>query len=179
VSFEPLADRARWRIIYDDLLVTASTGQLLTYEVLATALGIDPEADRHVIQAAIRRAAKEYLEADKRALDVVPNKGYRVVEAPEHLRLARRHQQRASRQLVAGHSKTVNVDLTGLDPETRHAFEVVGRALALQMDFNRRLGGRQEELEDTMSQVLASQERSAGEIAVLRNRLERLESGRD
>lgn len=174
--FQPSGDRARWQIVYDEL-TGQDIGAVVTYETLGTLLQLDPDADRHAIQMAVRRAAKEYLQADKRALDVTPNKGYRIVEAAEHLRLAKGHQRRAGRQLVAGYSKTVNVDLSGLEPETRHAFEIVARAFSMQMDFNRRFDVRQQRLEAAINQVTESATRSEQEIAELRARLERLESG--
>lgn len=173
--FDPIGDRARWRILYEDVLTLRDHGDVVTYETLGKALDLDPTDERHVIQMAVRRAAREYEEVDKRALDAVPNVGYRVVNAVEHMGLARRQQRRSHRALKAGKSKVVNVDMQGLDSETRKAFEVVARAFALQMDFNRRMDVRQKRLEDVTQSVTERQERSEAEIAQLRERLARLE----
>lgn len=173
--FEPLGTRSRWRIIYEDVLTTRDHGSVVTYAELGKALDLDPDDDRHTIQMAVRRAAREYEEEDKRALDAVPNVGYRVVQAAEHMALARRQQRRSHRALRAGKSKVDNVDLAALDPEARKAFEVVARAFAMQMDFNRRMDIRQKRLEDTTKAVTERQDRSDAEIARLRERLERLE----
>lgn len=172
--FQPVGDRARWRIVYD-LLKTVPTGSMLGYDHIAGALDLDPETDRHVLQMAVRRAAKEHEQADQRAIEAVPNQGYRVVQAPEHLRLARQQQRRSSKALERGQSKVVHVDLTGLEPETRRAFEVVARAFALQMDMNRRLDVRQSKLEEAVNGMSARTDRTEQELADLKARLARLE----
>lgn len=173
--FKPAGERAQWREVYD-VLRSAHVGDVVTYTALAESLGMDAETDRHRIQMATRRAAQEYERQDKHALDVVHNIGYRIVAAPEHLTLARRHQKRSTRSLARGHSKAVNVDLSGVDEATRHALDVVAQAFALQMDYNRRFDVRQRRLESVLSTVTERTERSEAEIAELRARLERLES---
>lgn len=172
--FQPIGSEARWRIVYD-LLAAASTGDVVTYDDLAQALDLNPETDRQAMQSAMRRAAKHHERTDKRAVDAVPNVGYRVVEAPEHLQLARRYQKRAGNALASGHSKAVNVDLAGLEPQVRHAFEVVAQAFSMQMDFNRRFDVRQRKLEQTVAQIVDRETRSQREIDELKARLERLE----
>jgi len=136
---------------------------------------MDPATDRHRIQMTVRRAAQEHEREDKRALDAVPNVGYRIVKANEHLILAHRQQRRSSRALARGHSKAINVDLSNVDEATRHALDVVAQAFALQMDFNRRFDVRQRRLEGALSSVNEKAARSEGEIAELKARLERLE----
>lgn len=172
--FEPVGETARWRIIYS-LLEPLSTGSTLTYEQMGEALNLHPEDDRHSIQMAVRRAARESEQVDKRALEAVPNVGYRIVEPTEHGRLAVRQQQKSSRALKAGRSKVVNVDLNGVDPEVRKAFEVMAQAFSMQLDFNRRMDVRQKRLEDAVDSMAQKHDRSAGEVAALRERLERLE----
>jgi hypothetical protein len=172
--FTPKGDRARWRAVYD-LLRGSAVGDVITYEQIGEALDLDPEDDRHRIQMAVRRAAKEHEEQDRRAIEVVPNSGYRIVEAPEHLRLARKQQKKSSRALVRGHSKVTHVDLSGMDPDTRHAFEVVARAFTMQMEFNKRFDVRQERIENAVSEMTERTERTEQEIADLKARLARLE----
>lgn len=174
--FEPLGNRARWRILYE-ILSKKPTGATVTYEELAAGLDLDPDDDRHAIQMTMRRAAKESESEDKRALESVQNVGYRIVEAEEHLRLARSQQKRAGRALVRGKSKVVNVDLNGVDPEVRKAFEVVAQAFSMQMEMIHRTNIRQANLEDVISTINERSDRSESEIAALRERLERLESG--
>jgi hypothetical protein len=176
--FQPAGETARWRIIYDLLLKTA-TGSTITYAELGAALDLDPDDDRHIIQMAVRRAAREHEVAEGRALDVVTNVGYRIVHVPEHLILARRQQRKAGRALERGRSKVDHVDLTGVDSETRRAFEIVAQAFALQADFNRRLDIRQKRLEKQVNAAMSAQQANADELADLRARLERLEAEQD
>jgi phage shock protein A len=177
-AFEPVGDRARWRVLYE-LLVPLQVGGVLTYDEMATALGLDPRTDRRTVQLAMRRAAQELLEVHKRAVDVIPNEGYRIVEPEQHLSLARRHQRKAGNALVRGQSKVVNVDYNRIDPETRKAFEIVAGVFAAQIDFNRRMDVRQDKLEAALAAVTrkteAQAERTDEEIAELRARLKWLE----
>lgn len=175
--FEPVGDTARWRVVYG-MLLKAATGSTVTYEAMGGALHLDPDDDRHTIQMAVRRAAREHEVADGRALDAVPNVGYRIVEVPEHLVLARRHQKKAGRSLARGQSKVEHVDLSGVDPDTRRAFEVVAIAFKMQADFNRRLDIRQKRLESQVQAAVSAQEHTSDEIAELRERLEKLEAER-
>jgi hypothetical protein len=181
--FEPVGERARWRVIYD-LLREAPTDSVVSYKELGDALGLDPDKQRHSIQMAIRRAAAEHENEDNRAVDVVPNEGYRVVAASEHLTLARRHQKKAGKALARGHSKAVHVDLAGVDPEIRKALEVTAQAFSLQMDFNRRFAVRQSQLEKAVREItdtqVADRKRTDDEVARLRERVELLErDGKD
>ena len=87
--FKPAGEQARWKYLYDLLKVT-DEDQVLTYDEMAAALNLDPLEDRMSIRAALYRAAKELEEVDRRAVAVVPNRGYRVVRPKEHVELARR-----------------------------------------------------------------------------------------
>jgi hypothetical protein len=178
--FEPVGKQARWRTVYD-LLHAAPVNGLVTYDELGEALGLDPVGERNIIQQAVHQAARKHEQADKRAIDAVPGKGYRIVEAAEHLDLARMHQKKSGRSLKRGASKVHNVDLNGLEPQVRAAFEVLGHAFRLQMDFNRRFEVRQSKLEETVRDIADSQrtdrKRTDEEVAELRERLARLEAG--
>ena len=173
--FEPAGETARWRVIYE-LLAECDVDEVVTYEQMGEALQLDPVGDRHSIQLAMRRASIELEKVNKRATEAVVNVGYRVVEPEEHLRLAKGQQRRSSKALARGHSKVVNVDLTGVDPEVRKAFQVVASAFAMQMEFNRRTDIRQKKLEDALETVREKSTRTDEEVAELRARLERLES---
>lgn len=175
MPFEPAGDTARWRIVYG-LLVKASVDQVITYEDMGNALNLDPDGDRHAIQMAVRRAAKEHEVLDGRALDVVPNAGYRIVTVPEHLTLAKRHHKKASRSLARGQSKVDHVDLTGVEPETRKAFEIVAQAFQMQADFNRRVEANQRKLSRQVANASSAQKRTDDEIAELKARLAQLEA---
>lgn len=173
--FEPAGETARWRILYE-LLSQSEVDSVVTYEQMAEALEVDPLSDRHAMQVAMRRASIELEKVNKHATEAVTNVGYRIVEPEEHLRLAKGQQRRSSKALARGQSKVVNVDLTGVDPEVRKAFQVVASAFAMQMEFNRRTDIRQKKLEDALDSVREQSTRTDEEVAELRARLDRLES---
>lgn len=172
-AFQPTGGTARWRLLYS-MLAPCAPGDVLTYADMCEELGV-PESSRHIVQSAIRRAAKEFEERDRHALESVPNVGYRVVEAQEHVTLAREQQQRAGRALQRGHSKVTNVDLSGLDTEARRAVLVIAQALSMQIDFNRRLDVRQKDLERQTELITERTDRTEEEITELKERLARLE----
>jgi hypothetical protein len=172
--FAPHGDRARWRIIYD-LLATKNLGETLAYEDMAGALELDAKADRTRIQLAFRRASQELERENNRATEAVANTGYRIVEPTEHLRLAKAQQRKSGKSLERGQSKVLHVDLTGLEPEVRKAFDVTARAFAVLLDYNRRLDTRQDQLESALDSIVTRQNRSEEEVARLKERLARLE----
>jgi hypothetical protein len=176
--FSPLHERARWRVIYD-LLRATPVDQVLSYEAMGEALDLDGDKDRRVLQQATQRAARELERVDNHAVDAVINTGYRVLQAPEHLQLARRHQRKSSKALVRGQSAVVHVDWSALDPIARQAFELVGAALTAQVDFCRRLDVRQRELANAMQLIQqehrSTKEHTATELDKVQERLARLE----
>lgn len=173
-NFEPVGERARWLVVYD-LLVASEINGIVTYEEMATALGLDPDKDRLTLQGAMRRAAKEHEVLDKRAVTAVPNRGYRVVEPQEHLGLARRQQVRSTRALKRGHSKAVNVDMSKIEPEARKALEMVAGVIALQMDFNRRAEHKLAAHDRAIKSLNEATERTEKERQDILDRLQKLE----
>lgn len=174
-QFEPTGSRARWRVVYD-LLCETDTGEVLTYERIAEALGLDPVADRQTMRGAIHRAAKEHQQHDKRSVESVTNEGYRVVRPEEHLDLAHRHQQRARTQIDKGRSSAENTDLNSLPPEMRAIFESVIHAFAVQQDQIRRLDIKSRNLQQAVDEVDQKQERTDADMASMEERLRRLEA---
>lgn len=171
--FQPIGDRARWRICYD-VLKQHDIGDIIRYETVQRAL--DDGAGIEEVQQSVRRASLEFLEADHRALDNVPGEGYRVVHAEEHLELARRDQRRSHKALARGHSLVVHADMNLIDdPLIRQSFGRVAQAFQLQMEFNRRMDVRQEELEAAITLVHVQSEKTAEEVAELKARLARIE----
>lgn len=162
VPFQPVGPVARWKVVYD-LIRPLEFGEVLTYEAMGEALGLDPEVkeDRHVIQMSARRALKELLNIDHRGSKAVPNVGYRVAQPVEHVGLATERNKRAGRQLVTGRNISTKVDLNGVDAQTRGALEQLAAGFARQMEINRR--------------VLAKQEAHDEAIEMLTQRVERIE----
>ena len=172
--FQPAGSEARWVTIYNHV-TNMTTGDVVTYEDLGRLLDLHPEDDRHAMQMAVRRAAKESLLQDKRALEAIPNKGYRIVEPEEHLRLAKVQQKKSRRALVRGEQTATNVDFNGMDPEVRHAFEVVAQAFAMQQEFMRRMDVRQKRIEQAVAEV-RNTKAEASDVEALQSRLDRLEN---
>ncbi len=174
MAFQPKGDRARWRVLYD-LLLEHDVGHTVSYETLATALDLDPDDDRTTIQLAMRRAAKEYLEVDKRSVKAVPGVGYEITSDEGKMGLARLHQKKAGRSLQRGQSQVVNVNFNGMDPEVRRGFEVMAGAFAAQLDYTRRLDVRQKNLERAVDAVIERSHQTDSAVEELQRRLDELE----
>lgn len=174
-SFTPVGDIALWRLLYTELENTP-VGGIVTYERLAQVLNLHPRNDRDKINKAMIRAKREMLTERNHAVEAVKNEGYRIVQPIEHLRLAQAHQQRATKQLQASARTVRHVDFNGMDPATRHAFEVTGQAIGAVLDMNRRLDTRQKRLEESLKAVTRRQDRAESETSELRERLARLEA---
>lgn len=147
--FKPIAERARWRMIYD-LFRGAGVGETVTYDQMAAALGLHWKRDRHALQMAARRAGLELERVDKRAADAVKNIGYRVVQPAEVLGLGRRRNRKAGTQIQRGSITTSAVDLNDVDPATRAALETLARGFAMQAEINRRFAAKQREHDELL-----------------------------
>jgi O6-methylguanine-DNA--protein-cysteine methyltransferase len=176
--FTPAGDRARWRIIYD-LLTDADVGDTVTYEDMGAALGLDPDKDRHLIQMAVRRAGREYLTVNLRALAPIPNVGYRVVETSRQLEIAGQHQVKARRSIKRGREQVTYVDVSGLDEATRQMFETMAWKFSQQDEAIKRLDVRQQRMQKQVEAAVSAQEHTQEELAELRARLEKLEGERE
>lgn len=171
-AFEPAGPdgRALWYAAYE-LLKGVAINDVLTYEDLETAL----DRPRAGVQASMRRAAKELLNEDKRAVIAVPNVGYRVIEPGEHLDVAKTRQRRSTRQLQRGQDVITNVDMSGMTPELRKMFGAVGTAFSLQLDFMRRLDVGQRKLADRLDAMAPKVDRTVEDVEKLKARLAALE----
>lgn len=93
--FQPKGDQAEWRLIYDNLLTHAKPGDLITYEMLDDVLDREFRTNR----VPLYRARDELGRERQRWLDAEAGKGYRVIQANEHIRVAGKHKRKAQRQL--------------------------------------------------------------------------------
>jgi hypothetical protein len=125
--FEPVLDRPRWSYALD-LLRQHEVGETVSYEDLASAIQSDK---RSVIQSAVRQAGQRLLTEDMRAIEAVPNRGYRIVQPEEHLRLSRSQGRRSQSALTKGRDVASYTDLNGMDPAMRAV------VLATAQGFNR------------------------------------------
>lgn len=172
--FEPVGEIARWRIIYNEILADAQVGDVITWERMGDILDLHPVTDRPKILAGLKRAAEELLIERRRAIRNISNIGYRITDAEGQLEVARNHQRRAARQVQRGYDAATYVDLTGVEPAVRHAFMRVAEAFAAQTEFNRRLQKRQANIQQALSTLSDSQDRTEEKLAQLQARLDRL-----
>lgn len=114
--FEIKGDKPQWKIV-TDVLKTKDIGDIVTYEEILSALG--PDFPRNSLSPVVWSAIRKFRETDKRTFENVRTVGWRMVEATEHSRLARRAQLRGKRRLADAVSISSNTDLTRLNPEQR------------------------------------------------------------
>ncbi len=121
--FEAKGDQPEWQLIYELLLSGAEYGDVITYAELDEALGRPFVRNR----SPLYRARRELGEQRHRWLEPVPGKGYRVIEAREHLRISQVHKRKAKRQFTLMQTVTSATDLTQLTPEELSAFDAQTR----------------------------------------------------
>lgn len=119
MPFQPKGDHPEWQLIYDPLLSTADYGTLITYAELDDALGRTFKDNR----SPIYRAREHLGDTRRRWLEAVPGKGYRVIEAVEHLMVANRHKRKGQRQFGAMVRVADTTDLSRLTPEQLATFD--------------------------------------------------------
>lgn len=117
--FEPVGEKPRWALALE-VIREYQVGDVVPYEALHDAVG---SPNRTVVQAAARDAGVRFLEDESKALEAVPNEGYRIVAADEHVRLAKSQQRRGRRALVRGQALASNVDFNELSAEGRRIAE--------------------------------------------------------
>jgi hypothetical protein len=176
--FTPAGDRARWRVVYD-LLTEADVGDTVTYEAMGDALSLDPDKSRHVIQMAVRRAAREYLTVNLNSLKAVPNVGYAIIEPSKKLALAEGFERKGRRAIRRGKEQVDYVDVSALDADTRQMFEIMAWKFQQQDDAIRRLSVKQNRMQRQVEAAMSVQEQTNDQLAELRARLEKLESERE
>jgi hypothetical protein len=154
---QPIADRSRWRILYDEMR-TLREDEVLTYEEMGKLLGLNFRApkDRQIINVSARKAADELQRLDRRIVQIVRGIGYQPAQPQQVLVLARRHQARAVVEVEAGRAKIESVDLSTVDATTARLIEATAMGFTRQAMMMRQLDVRQERLESTMAAVSAT-----------------------
>ena len=147
--FQPVGEKSR-RALVLEALRDAEVGEVVSYEKLSEKLRT---TDRSLIQAAVNAAKKEFGKVDLRAVKAVPNEGYRIVAAREHMDLAKVHQSKARKQLVKSKDLVVRVDYNALTPAEQKMAQAMGYMLAQQADFMRRYDIRHKNLERALEAI--------------------------
>lgn len=167
--FETVGEIARWRMVYPHLR-DAEVDSLLSYEELSEILDV---TERQAIQEAVRRAGKELLRVDSRAVEAIPNQGYRVVTAVEHLRLSKKQVRRGRRAVVRGNELVTYVDMNAVPAEMRMAFHHQQVVIGALVDFARRIDSRVRRNEAQLQAILPVTAEAVSQIDNILHRLER------
>lgn len=170
--FKPIGDKSR-RAIALDLFMEHEVGETVTYEELEERLDV---GDRALIQAAVGAAKKELIRSEGRAVEAVPNVGYRIVEASDHLRLAKDRQARASKELVKSRELVVHVDYNSLSPVEQKLAEAMAFMLSQQSDFMRRYDIRHRNLERALDAITVEVAETRDGQDEIRDRLAAIEA---
>ncbi|MGL5909416.1 MAG: hypothetical protein ACRCZP_05400 [Phycicoccus sp.] len=176
MPFEPVGDRARWRVLVDLFKATAR-GTMVDYVELGDALGLHPDNDRDAIRAAVQAASKHLSAEHNRSLQAVRGFGYRVVLPEEHIDLARGQQRRSRKALARAQVHVTHVDLSALDEVQRSMVMAAASALAWQQQQIKRLDLRQSDLEQVVASVVETKA-SVEQVAELEQRIADLEAER-
>lgn len=167
--FEPVGTRPRWMDVLD-VLTPLKVNDIVTYEQLSQAVGFDIRPNRGDFYKAV-----EVLQRDhQRTVDVVRGRGYRVVAANEHGRLAKRHHRKSRRQLEKAVAKAASANRSELSTEERTRLDGMEMTLRAHSDVIRRLEQRAERTEFRLHRVENTQDRSSEEQAARLDRLEDL-----
>lgn len=158
MPFKPKAEVAQWRAVYR-VLQKAPAGETVTYEQLATELDMDPAVDRMRIQAAARQAGKHMLETDDRAIESVPEQGYRVVNATRQIALAGNQIERATTQLDKGRELTTHIRMDELSAQEQQIVQTMALGFAQVANWARQVGRRVEDHEGRLSDIEAELQR--------------------
>lgn len=133
--FQPKGDKARWVTIYEHLQTLNIGGVVKDAELFA----LLPDASEACVRSAFARAVEEMQSAHHRSFDRVRLVGYRMVEAREHERLARRQHSRATKRLKSAVSKVRSADRSLLTQDERHRIDALEVHLASQQAMLARL----------------------------------------
>jgi DNA-binding winged helix-turn-helix (wHTH) protein len=132
--FEPKGEVAEWRLIFDHLLSGAEFGDVITYDQLADVLEKSVEEVKRT-RHAIYRARKEFGEQRRRWLVALPGRGYRVIQAVEHLSVANQHKSKARRQYESALTVSNVTDLSRLTGEQLASFDAQRKILGTLAAF--------------------------------------------
>ncbi|MGO1736877.1 MAG: hypothetical protein ACTHZ9_11230 [Leucobacter sp.] len=170
--FTPIGEKSRKDYALD-VLREHSTGDVIEYETFSDRVGSD---DRRIVQAAVRDAAKDFLQLNQHAVEAVPNLGYRIVEPGDHLRLAEKRRKSSLVNLRKGEELVSSVDYNELSDEGRRLAEGMAMGFSRLIEANRRMDARLAVVERAQDAVVIHQERTDEEVTELKERLARLES---
>lgn len=158
MPFEPKGEIAQWRVVYRVFESTA-VESVVTYAELAEVLDLDANTDRHRIQAAARRAGKHLLTTQDRAVETVPEVGYKVVVAARQIAMAGNQIERASHALDHGHALTTHIKMDELTEAERAIVQTMAVGFSQVINYAKQIGRRVEDHEGRLADVEAELKR--------------------
>jgi hypothetical protein len=145
-----------------ELLGAAPYDSVVPYTAIADAIGgASVKRVQSLVQSIKQRLEKQHT----KAVEAVPNTGYRIVKPSEHLRLARAQQSRSRRALTRAQSTVTHVDARQLTEGEYAAITVAATALAAQLTYMRQNDirvGRVEKLAENLSDRVRALEEKQG-----------------
>jgi alkylated DNA nucleotide flippase Atl1 len=163
MPFTPKDGTPQWQVVYR-LFRQAPVGEVITFQQLAEALGLDPAADRNRIRAPARRAIQQMLRADDRAVETVRGQGYRIVTAEQQIPIAGAQIERAAQALDHGRDLTTHIRLAELSPESLSIVQTMAAGFAQVAEYARQITRRVDNHE--------------GRLAVVETELRRIQQAR-
>lgn len=167
--FEPVADRARWEIVYDHL-AGLDIGDIVTYDELFDALDV---RRREQVRTPVRKAAEKWGRERHRALVPVPTVGYKVASIGEHELLVRGQHRRSKRALSRGRTYAEIADRSLMTPQDRERFDGMERTIARQEDMIRRLDIKQQRTDRAIAESRQQQVATAERLQAVEDALRR------
>lgn len=158
MPFAPRGEVAQWAVVYRMFQAT-EIDAVITYDQLAEALDMDSATDRHRIQAAARKAAEKFLHIDDRAVETIPDVGYRLATAERQIPLAGAQVERATRSLEKGKDLTVHVRLEELSEEGRQIIHAMSIGFSAVAEYTRQISRRMEDHEGRLADIEAELKR--------------------
>lgn len=164
--FEKKSSKAQWEIV-TEVLEKKSVGDIVTYEEVLKALG--PGFPRAALSSVVWHAIRKFRD-HKRTFVNVRKVGWRMAEATEHSRLARREQLRSKRRLVEAVSIVDSTDVKSLTSEQRRALQEQNLHLRRLLD---QVSRRVDSVEERVAVVEKEQSTTEDKIDYLTNLLRR------
>lgn len=172
-AFVPLGDVSRRQQVIE-LVADAEPGDVIPYELLEAALGLD----RHSTQSVVNQAKLGLQKGHQKSLMAVRNVGYRVLAPAEHLELAQAHQAKGRRQTRKSRHAVEHTDYTKLSEAERTKFDIAVGVLRTLERWERRADLRyasKERLDEFVAMQSNKNDRTDSEVSDLQARLARVE----
>lgn len=128
--FQPKGEKPLWQLVYE-YIEELPVDTVITLGDLSKVIDGDIEKNRGAVYKAMRTLAKN----EKRYLESVRGRGYKVIEGPKQLDIAESRHERADRQLKMANFEALNINTKVMSLEERSRWSQFmawnGQALAV------------------------------------------------